>query len=127
MTGLLLCTDLDRTLIPNGAQPESPGAREHFRRLTGREEVTLAYVSGRHRELIAQAIAEYDLPQPDFVIADVGSTLYRIGPTGWVQWEDWQAHIAPGWGGKSRDEIHRLLARWPQLTLQVAVQLRPRL
>ena len=28
---LLLCTDLDRTLIPNGPQPESPRARAAFR------------------------------------------------------------------------------------------------
>lgn len=49
MNRLLICTDLDRTLIPNGPQPESPKARALFRRLVSREEVTLAYVSGRHR------------------------------------------------------------------------------
>ncbi|MCI5126782.1 MAG: haloacid dehalogenase, partial [Candidatus Electrothrix sp. AR5] len=27
---LLVCTDLDRTLLPNGPQPESPGARPAF-------------------------------------------------------------------------------------------------
>ena len=30
---LLLCTDLDRTLLPNGEQPESPQARTLFARL----------------------------------------------------------------------------------------------
>lgn len=30
-TKLLICTDLDRTLIPNGLQPESGNTREHFR------------------------------------------------------------------------------------------------
>ena len=39
---LLICTDLDRTLIPNGPQSESPSARESFSRLTQRAEVTLA-------------------------------------------------------------------------------------
>ena len=29
---LLLCTDLDRTLLPNGEQPESPPARALFAR-----------------------------------------------------------------------------------------------
>ena len=34
MTGkLLLCTDLDRTLLPNGESPESERARPLFRRL----------------------------------------------------------------------------------------------
>ena len=30
---ILLCCDLDRTLIPNGPQPESPGARPLLRAL----------------------------------------------------------------------------------------------
>ena len=34
---LLLCTDLDRTLIPNGPQPESPGARAHFATLAAEQ------------------------------------------------------------------------------------------
>ncbi|MGD9356547.1 MAG: HAD family hydrolase, partial [Chromatiales bacterium] len=65
---LLVCTDLDRTLIPNGPQSESPGAREHFAHLAGRPEVTLAYVSGRHRALVEKAMTNYCLPTPDFVI-----------------------------------------------------------
>jgi hypothetical protein len=43
---LLICTDLDRTLIPNGPAPESPGARERFARLAARPEMAPAYVSG---------------------------------------------------------------------------------
>ncbi|NNJ94540.1 MAG: haloacid dehalogenase, partial [Halobacteria archaeon] len=77
---LLICTDLDRTLIPNGPQSESPAARERFSELAARPEVTLAYVSGRHRALIERAIVNYRLPLPDFVIGDVGTTIYRVGP-----------------------------------------------
>ena len=40
---LLLCTDLDRTLIPNGAQPESPGARQRFAALVAHDDILLAY------------------------------------------------------------------------------------
>ena len=59
MRRFLLCTDLDRTLIQNGTQPESPAAKERFKRLVSCEEVVLAYVTGRHRALIEQAIADY--------------------------------------------------------------------
>ncbi|GAB5604082.1 HAD-IIB family hydrolase [Sideroxyarcus sp. TK5] len=114
----LLCTDLDRTLIPNGVQPESPGARETFRRLVGRDDVQLAYVSGRHRELIEQAIAEYDLPQPDFVIADVGSTVYQVGRRGWQRREEWDAQIAPDWGDLSCEGLAKLLQVFGDLRLQ---------
>lgn len=118
MNRLLICTDLDRTLIPNGPQPESPKARALFRRLVSREEVTLAYVSGRHRALIEQAIAEFDLPQPDFAIADVGSTIYQADETGWHQWDRWDAHIAPDWRGLTHDELYQLLDDFPVLRLQ---------
>jgi hypothetical protein len=118
MSRHLLCTDLDRTLIPNGAQPESPGARETFRRLVERDDVQLAYVSGRHRELIAQAIAEYDLPQPDFVIADVGSTLYQVEAGGWRRRGEWDERIAPDWGELSREALAQLLQVFGDLRLQ---------
>lgn len=120
MNKYLLCTDLDRTLIPNGAQPGSPGALARFRRLVRRGEITLAYVTGRHRALVAQAMAEFDLPQPDFVIADVGTTIYRIGASGWRHWEEWDAHIAPDWHGWSPAELRRLLGVFTPLRPQEA-------
>ena len=74
---VLICTDLDRTLLPNGKQPESPAARRRFAEFAAREEVRLAYVTGRHLALVEKAIANYVLPRPDFVIADVGTSLYE--------------------------------------------------
>ena len=120
MTRRLLCTDLDRTLIPNGAQAESPGARERFTQLASRDEVTLAYVSGRHRALIEQAIEEYDLPQPDYAIADVGSTIYRVNAGNWESWKEWAAQIAPDWRGLSHDTLRDRVQISPALTLQEA-------
>jgi sucrose-6F-phosphate phosphohydrolase len=120
MKRFLLCTDLDRTLIPNGKQPESPQAMERFRRLVNSEEVTLVYVTGRHRALIEQAIAEFDLPRPDFAIADVGTTIYSIDSSGWWQWDEWDAQIAPDWKGLTHDELYRLLSVFPALRLQEA-------
>ncbi len=118
MKPLLLCTDLDRTLIPNGPQPESPAARERFRRLVDCDAVILAYVSGRHHALIKQAIAEFDLPQPDYAIADVGATVYRVDSSEWRQSDPWDAQIAPDWRGLSHDALHALLGDFPELTLQ---------
>lgn len=118
MKRFLLCTDLDRTLIPNGTHPESPGARERFRKLASREEVTLTYVTGRHRALIEQAIAEFGLPKPDFAIADVGTTIYHVDTSGWMQSDEWDAQIAPDWRGLAHDELYRLLSVFPALRLQ---------
>jgi sucrose-6F-phosphate phosphohydrolase len=115
---LLLCTDLDRTLIPNGVQPESSGSMELFRDLVGRSNVTLAYVTGRHRELVEDAIEGYQLPQPDYVVADVGTTIYKVSSDDWVVWDQWVREISPAWAGMSVDDIHALLQDISELKLQ---------
>jgi len=118
MNRLLLCTDLDRTLIPNGTQPESPHARAIFSRLMQNSGIKLAYVSGRHLALIEQAMDEYQLPMPDFIVADVGSTIYRRGPSGWQQWQAWDDEIAGDWQGRSHESLRALLTEYPDLQLQ---------
>jgi len=118
MSRLLLCTDLDRTLISNGSQPESPNARHLFARLAGREGLTLAYVTGRHQVLIQQAIHDFELPTPDFAIADVGATIYQVNGATWQRLPDWDAHIAPAWGGASHNDLRDLLTDIKTLTLQ---------
>ncbi|OAI13031.1 haloacid dehalogenase [Methylomonas koyamae] len=117
-TRILICTDLDRTLLPNGSQPESPGARDIFRRLVSRPEVTLAYVSGRHRELVEEAIREYDLPVPDWVIGDVGTTIYRAGAAEWLHWAAWEDDIATDWHGLMAKDLRPLFDDLPDLRLQ---------
>ncbi len=116
---LLICTDLDRTLLPNGEQPESPRARERFAAIAARPEVGLAYVTGRHRTLVEDAIEAFGLPQPDYVIGDVGTTIYRIRPNGeWEPWEDWFEAIAPDWDGLDRQQIEDIIGDIDKLRLQ---------
>ncbi len=115
---ILICTDLDRTLLPNGRQPESPMARETFKRLALRPEVTLAYVSGRHRELVEDAIGEYGLPLPDWVIGDVGTTLYRIRSGEWLPWSEWEQDIAADWRGLTASDLQPLFTDMLSLRLQ---------
>jgi len=107
---LLICTDLDRTLIPNGPQPESPGARKYFSTLVERPEVVLAYVSGRHRDLVQQAIKNYSLPMPDFVISDVGTTIYHVGKDKrWERQTEWEDRISADWGGLQHSDLKMML------------------
>jgi len=108
-TRLLLCTDLDRTVLPNGTQPESPQARSHFGMLVNRAEVTLVYVTGRDQQLVKEAISDYQLPQPDYVISDVGTSIYQVHDDSWRNWQDWQQEIAPDWGKLGHDDICKLL------------------
>lgn len=107
---ILLCSDLDRTLIPNGDQPESPAARPLLRRLVDSGLIRLAYVSGRDRELVQQAMYDFDLPRPDFVIGDVGTTLYRLENGQWDLNSLWQDEIGAEWNGYEHGDIVELLS-----------------
>ena len=116
---LLICSDLDRTLIPNGPHAESAGARRRFALLAGRPEVTLVYVSGRHRALVEEAITTYRLPPPDYVIGDVGTTIYRVGrELSWQRLESWEDSIAADWSGQTHGGLMALLKAFPVLRLQ---------
>jgi HAD superfamily hydrolase (TIGR01484 family) len=119
---ILLATDLDRTLLPNGEQPESPLARQYFRSLVARPEVRLAYVTGRHRELVEAAMAEYELPRPDFVIADVGTSLHEVRADDWQQVPEWQQAIASDWGGHSHAQLAAMVGELPGLRMQEAAK-----
>lgn len=116
---LLVCTDLDRTLLPNGPEPESPAARARFATLVADPRVTLAYISGRHRALVEQAIFNYRLPVPDFVVGDVGTTIYRVGTEqDWTRLTAWEDEFASDWAGRTHADLKAMLHDLPALQLQ---------
>lgn len=118
MTALkLLCTDLDRTLLPNGTCVETPGVRQRLAAYLREQQVKLAFVSGRDRALVRQAIADYQLPMPDYVIAGVGTSLYHAG-TSWQHDEVWQQQIGADWRFAQPTDLYALVADIPGLTLQ---------
>ena len=117
---ILICTDLDRTLLPNGKQPENPPARHLFRRLAARPEIATAYVTGRHRQLVLEAIDEYALPLPDYVIGDVGTSIYSIVKKQWRLWECWQNEIGISWQGLTHDALVAMFTDLASLHLQEA-------
>lgn len=118
MPRLLLCTDMDRTVIPNGSQPEDPQAHGRFKAFCANEAVTLVYVTGRHQALVKEAITEYDLPEPDFVITDVGTKIYNVTGQDWQVLESWEAEIDKDWHGKDHTQIKQLLGAVSELKLQ---------
>lgn len=116
---VLLCCDLDRTLLPNGQQPESNQARQIFKALISRDEIDLAYVSGRDVMLIKQAIADYDIPIPAYAIGDVGTSMYEIGIDGyWHPMQEWRDEIARDWQEITSQYLLKLLGEIPGIVLQ---------
>ena len=119
---ILLCADLDRTLLPNGARPESPEARPLLRRLAERPELELVYVTGRDRDLIRDAIREYDLPLPDRVVGDVGATIYAVSADGdeirFAPSEEWKTAIGGDWNDMDREDLAGLFGDIGGIRLQ---------
>lgn len=121
-SGILLCSDLDRTLVPNGDQEESPLARPLLRALANLPELTLAYVTGRDKTLIEGAWTDDNLPFPDFAIGDVGTTIYQLQgePAAPIfsEWEDWGVEISRDWWGYTHGDLADMLTDLPQLRMQ---------
>ncbi|NOX43962.1 MAG: HAD-IIB family hydrolase [Gammaproteobacteria bacterium] len=105
---LLLCADMDRTVIPNGAQSEHSQARKQFAEFCSQPQVTLVYVTGRHQQLVKQAIKNYSLPWPRYAITDVGTKIYRIVDQQWQLLQAWENVIEKDWNGKSHGQIKAL-------------------
>ncbi len=115
---LLLCTDLDRTLLPNGEQPESAAARTRFATFVQQPGITLAYVTGRHRALAEDAIYNYNLPYPHYAVTDVGTRIYAVEQGNWQPWLEWEREIDSDWGGMTHRQLRDLFRDMPELQLQ---------
>ena len=115
---LLLCTDMDRTIIPNGSQPELLSVRKQFAKFCSLSQLCLVYVTGRHLRLMEEAIEEYNLPEPDYAITDVGTKIYHRHECKWQENLAWQTMIAGAWKGKSRGQLQEALNCLTELILQ---------
>ena len=115
---LLLCTDMDRTIIPNGEQMEHSMARKRFNAFCHQDEVTLVYVTGRHLKLAEQAIRDYQLPVPDYLATDVGTRIYDKKDCQWQPWLAWEREIDKDWNGRSSNDLKGLFSDITALRLQ---------
>ena len=118
LQNILICSDLDRTIIPNGYQEESANARPVFRQLAEHANIYLAYVSGRDKKRILDAIEEFYLPMPDYAIGDVGTTLYRVINGNWQLLDDWSYEIGLDWKGLGRDKLSEFFGDMEEIRLQ---------
>ncbi|MFG1479443.1 HAD-IIB family hydrolase [Xanthobacter sp. V4C-4] len=120
---LVLATDLDGTFL--GGTPEDR-ARLYRWIARHRAEIGLVFVTGRDldfiRALCAGAVADApDAPSPDYVVADVGTTVARMevtdGGPRLIPLAELEAPIAAAWGDRSAF-VRATLADQPGLRLQ---------
>lgn len=70
-----LATDLDGTLIPLDGNQDNLQDLKHLKDLAAQSAFDLMFVTGRHFELVADAMEAHGLPLPGWIICDVGTTL----------------------------------------------------
>lgn len=73
----VLATDLDGTLIPLNGQLQQVQDLRTIEAHLARSAMLLMFVTGRHFASILSAIESAQLPRPDWIIGDVGTSLYR--------------------------------------------------
>ena len=106
----VLATDLDGTLIP---LPESEENRADLRRLAeamgeGTREVVFA--TGRHLESVLRVMESDGLPRPEWMVCDVGSSIYRRDANGtYRSFAPYDDHLAGLVGEIDRAAVERSL------------------
>ena len=73
----ILATDLDGTLIPLVGVPHNQRALHVLNDAQKKRSLALTFVTGRHLESVRSAIQEHQLPLPDWIICDVGTSIFR--------------------------------------------------
>lgn len=78
----VLATDMDGTFIPLDGNEENRRDLEILRAELQSRALELLYVTGRHYELVLDAIRSHDLPEPRWLVCDVGSSVYQGDASG---------------------------------------------
>jgi HAD superfamily hydrolase (TIGR01484 family) len=112
----ILATDLDGTLIPWDDNPQHSQDLQEIAKSLKSRQMQLAFVTGRHLKSVADAIDRYRLPQPDWVLCDVGTSIYRvngqkIASAGFESSAEYAEHLQQITGGLTTSAVEKLLSK----------------
>ena len=111
---MLLATDLDGTFLAGNTR-----SRQALYQLIARHpEIQLAYVTGRGLERVLPLLSDPSLPQPDYIICDVGATIVSGQTQQAIQ--PLQSEVAARWPGEK--SVESCFARFDQLQRQETPQ-----
>ena len=73
----VLATDLDGTFIPLPDNTDNRDALSTFHQARAQRQMDLVYATGRHLESTLAAMKEHHLPEPDWIVCDVGTSIHH--------------------------------------------------
>lgn len=115
---LLLVCDLDRTVLPDGPHPISKNAMLEFNEFVNKDRVILGYATGRSLDSTIIALKEYRAPLADFIIGDVGTSIYFLTNERYIYNKDWEREFEKDWRKTTANNIKKSLEDLSQLRLQ---------
>lgn len=119
-TPRMLASDLDGTLIPPTLHEARQDEIARFRGAWSDKAIELAYVTGRDRDLALRGIEHFDLPLPDLLVCDVGTSVWtrRGEHDGFEQDAAYRSRMLDALGGARREDIVSAMASLRGLELQ---------
>ncbi|MGC9526261.1 MAG: HAD-IIB family hydrolase [Limnospira sp.] len=108
---VILATDLDGTFL-GGSEGQRRELYQYIQ--THRDRLQLVFVTGRTLAAVKALFEEPDFPRPDYIIADVGTTVFDGTLTPVIEIQEW---IATKWGNAGA-QVRELLAGEPGLEPQ---------
>ena len=107
---MLLATDLDGTFLAG----ETEQRLKLYQLIAAHPEIQLAYVTGRGLESVLPLLSDPTLPEPDYIICDVGCTVVHGATQQPVQ--PLQSEIDRRWPGEH--VVEEAVAHIPNLLRQ---------
>ncbi len=108
---LVIISDLDGTLVDG---PNADGLAELKNWVEdNKAKVIFGLASGRNHLMTAQALREYDLPEPDILICSAGTEIYYT--KNFIPDPGWERHINYQW---KRHEIQKAMEHFPGVRQQ---------
>lgn len=114
----VLATDLDGTLIPLDGDQANRDDLLRLKTSFANDNVSLVFVTGRHLASVESAIKEFQLPNPDWIICDVGATICKRTNAGWQPLDAYVETLRKILGHDSLKTYHSHFARFDFLKLQ---------
>jgi glucosylglycerol-phosphate synthase len=111
---MLLATDLDGTFLAGNSRSR----QTLYQLIARRPDIQLAYVTGRGLERVLPLLSDPSMPQPDYIICDVGATIVSGQTQQAIQ--PIQSEVAARWPGEK--SVESCFARFDRLTRQETPQ-----
>ncbi|WP_162026360.1 MULTISPECIES: HAD-IIB family hydrolase [unclassified Lentimonas] len=114
----VLVTDLDGTLIPLKDSAENTEALNILADNISDKNIKFVYATGRHYASVLEAMKQYELPKPDWIICDVGTSIYIKDDSGYTPFKHYQEYLSTRTQKLPRERIEELLSHIAGLNAQ---------